>query len=90
MRVCHSDALTKDGVWPGIVYPRAAGHEVVGIIDALGGETDPWAEDSEDALKFAAANGVRPMIETFPLERAADAYEHMLSGKMRFRSVLKI
>jgi D-arabinose 1-dehydrogenase-like Zn-dependent alcohol dehydrogenase len=48
------------------------------------------AKDSEDALKFAAANSIRPMIETFPLERAADAYEHMLSGKVRFRSVLKI
>jgi D-arabinose 1-dehydrogenase-like Zn-dependent alcohol dehydrogenase len=48
------------------------------------------AKDSEDTLRFAAANGVRPMIETFPLERAADAYEHMMSGKVRFRSVLKI
>ena len=46
--------------------------------------------DSEDTLKFAAANGVRPMIETFPLERAADAYDRMISGKVRFRSVLKI
>ncbi len=46
--------------------------------------------DSTDTLKFAAATGVRPMIETFPLERAADAYEHMVSGKVRFRSVLKI
>ena len=47
------------------------------------------AIDSEETLKFAAANGVRPMIETFPLERAAEAYEHMISGKVRFRSVLK-
>jgi D-arabinose 1-dehydrogenase-like Zn-dependent alcohol dehydrogenase len=46
--------------------------------------------DSEDTLRFAAANGVRPMIETFPLERAADGYEHMISGKVRFRSVLKV
>jgi D-arabinose 1-dehydrogenase-like Zn-dependent alcohol dehydrogenase len=46
--------------------------------------------DSEDALKFAAANGVRPMIEVFPLERAADAYDRMISGKVRFRSALKI
>jgi len=46
--------------------------------------------DSEDALKFAAASGVRPMIETFPLERAADGYDRMMSGKVRFRSVLKI
>jgi D-arabinose 1-dehydrogenase-like Zn-dependent alcohol dehydrogenase len=48
------------------------------------------SKDSEDTLKFAAANGVRPVIETFPLERAADAYERMMSGKVRFRSVLKI
>ena len=48
------------------------------------------SKDSEDTLRFAAANGVRPMIETFPLERATDAYEHMMSGKVRFRSVLKI
>lgn len=46
--------------------------------------------DSEDTLKFAAASGVRPMIETFPLERAADGYDRMMSGKVRFRSVLKI
>jgi D-arabinose 1-dehydrogenase-like Zn-dependent alcohol dehydrogenase len=46
--------------------------------------------DSEDALKFAAANGVRPMIEVFPLERAADAYDRMISGEVRFRSVLKM
>lgn len=46
--------------------------------------------DSEDALRFAAASGVRPMIETFPLERAADGYDRMMSGKVRFRSILKI
>ena len=48
------------------------------------------AIDSEDTLRFAAANGVRPMIETFALDRAADAYERMITGKVRFRSVLKI
>ena len=48
------------------------------------------SKDSEDTLRFAAANGVRPMIETFPLERAADAYERMMSGKARFRAVLKM
>jgi len=46
--------------------------------------------DSEDTLRFAAANGVRPMIETFALEQAAAGYGHMMSGKVRFRSVLKI
>jgi D-arabinose 1-dehydrogenase-like Zn-dependent alcohol dehydrogenase len=46
--------------------------------------------DSEDTLRFAAAKGIRPMIETFPLERAEQGFEHMMSGKVRFRSVLKI
>ncbi|WP_410969198.1 alcohol dehydrogenase catalytic domain-containing protein, partial [Salmonella sp. SAL04284] len=40
--VCHSDALTKDGSLPGIVYPRAPGHEIAGVIDALGPDADPW------------------------------------------------
>lgn len=46
--------------------------------------------ESEDALRFAAAHGFRPMIETFPLERAANGYDRMMSGKVSFRSVLKI
>jgi D-arabinose 1-dehydrogenase-like Zn-dependent alcohol dehydrogenase len=46
------------------------------------------AADSEDTLGFAELSGVRPMIETYPLERAADAYARMLSGKAQFRVVL--
>jgi len=34
--ICHSDALTKDGVWPGIQFPRVPGHEVIGVINAVG------------------------------------------------------
>jgi D-arabinose 1-dehydrogenase-like Zn-dependent alcohol dehydrogenase len=44
--------------------------------------------DAEDTLRFAELTGVRPMIETYPLERAAEAFEHMLSGEARFRVVL--
>ena len=44
--------------------------------------------DSEDTLRFAEASGVRPMIETYPLERAGEAYARMMSGKARFRVVL--
>jgi D-arabinose 1-dehydrogenase-like Zn-dependent alcohol dehydrogenase len=36
--VCHSDVLTKEGLWPGIAYPRTPGHEVAGIVDAVGPE----------------------------------------------------
>jgi D-arabinose 1-dehydrogenase-like Zn-dependent alcohol dehydrogenase len=44
--------------------------------------------DSQDTMAFSALTGVRSMNEIFPLERAAEAYEHMLSGKARFRAVL--
>jgi len=44
--------------------------------------------DSEDTLRFAELSGVRPMIETYPLEKAAEAYARMLSGKAEFRVVL--
>jgi D-arabinose 1-dehydrogenase-like Zn-dependent alcohol dehydrogenase len=44
--------------------------------------------DSEDTLRFAELSGVRPMIETYPLEQAAEAYARMLSGKAQFRVVL--
>jgi D-arabinose 1-dehydrogenase-like Zn-dependent alcohol dehydrogenase len=43
---------------------------------------------SEDTLNFCVLSGVRPMIETYPLEKVAEAYEHMLSGKAEFRVVL--
>src|SRR6476646_483004 len=42
--VCHSDAFTKEGFWPGIQYPRVPGHEVAGIIDELGAEVTGWKE----------------------------------------------
>ena len=40
--ICHSDALVKDGKWPGIQYPRIPGHEVIGMIDALGAGVSEW------------------------------------------------
>jgi D-arabinose 1-dehydrogenase-like Zn-dependent alcohol dehydrogenase len=46
--------------------------------------------DSEDTLKFSEITGVLPLIEKYPLERAADAYERMMSGKARFRVVLEM
>jgi len=42
--VCHSDMLTKEGAWPGIVYPRVPGHVVAGIIDAAGSGVTQWTK----------------------------------------------
>lgn len=48
------------------------------------------AADSHDTLLFSERMGVRPMVEEFPLSRAADAYERMMSGRARFRVVLNM
>jgi D-arabinose 1-dehydrogenase-like Zn-dependent alcohol dehydrogenase len=46
------------------------------------------ATDSEDTMQFSALTGVRPMIEKYPLEKVAEAYDQMFSGRARFRVVL--
>ena len=40
--VCHSDVLTKEGLWPGIQYPRIPGHEVAGVVDEVGAGLSAW------------------------------------------------
>lgn len=62
--------------------------QLIGGMRSIQGWAAGVASDSEDTLSFSALTGVRPMIEKFPLEQAAQAYERMLSGKARFRVVL--
>ncbi len=43
--ICHSDAMTKEGLWPGLEFPRIPGHEVIGVIDAVGKDVPSrWTE----------------------------------------------
>ena len=42
--ICHSDVITKDGVLPGIQYPRVPGHEVAGVVDELGEGVSEWTK----------------------------------------------
>ena len=42
--VCHSDSFTKEGTWPGIQYPRVPGHEIAGIVDAVGNGVAGWSQ----------------------------------------------
>ncbi len=67
--------------------------EVTPVQLIVGGKTIQgwWSgipTDSEDTLRFCELSGVRPMVETYPLEKAAEAYARMLSGKAEFRVVL--
>jgi D-arabinose 1-dehydrogenase-like Zn-dependent alcohol dehydrogenase len=54
----------------------------------ISGHASGSSIDSQDTLRFSALAGVRPRIETLPLERAAEAYERMIRGEARFRMVL--
>lgn len=40
--ICHSDTLVKDGIWPGLQYPRVPGHEIAGRVDAVGDNITSW------------------------------------------------
>ena len=62
--------------------------QLIGARRSIQGWPSGTAKDSEDTLNFCALTGIRPMVETFPLEQAAAAYDRMMSGKARFRVVL--
>ncbi len=62
--------------------------QLIGQRKALQGWPSGTAKDSEDTLRFSSLSGVRPLIERYPLEKAAAAYEQMIRGKARFRVVL--
>ncbi|QEC48003.1 zinc-binding dehydrogenase [Baekduia soli] len=61
---------------------------LIGGSNAIVGHASGTSKDSEDTLAFSVLSGVRPMIQTRPLEEAAEAYETMMSGAARFRMVL--
>jgi D-arabinose 1-dehydrogenase-like Zn-dependent alcohol dehydrogenase len=61
---------------------------LIGGSTRIAGHASGTSRDSEDTLNFSVLTGIRPMIETRPLEQATEAYEKMLSGDARFRMVL--
>lgn len=97
-----TDAKTMSAVAPGLaingklVVVGASGDPIevpplllIGGRRSIAGWPSGTASDSEDTLRFSALTNVRPMIEAFPLEKAAEGYQRMLSGKARFRVVLR-
>jgi D-arabinose 1-dehydrogenase-like Zn-dependent alcohol dehydrogenase len=89
-------ALVDGLVANGTLLVIGAGAESLTVtpLQLIGGRSmiKGWAsgtgKDSEDTLRFSSLTGVRPLIEKFPLEKAAAAYEQMISGRARFRVVL--
>jgi D-arabinose 1-dehydrogenase-like Zn-dependent alcohol dehydrogenase len=62
--------------------------QLIGKRRSVAGWPSGVAADSEDTMRFSTLTGIRPMIETYKLAQAAEAYERMMSGKARFRVVI--
>jgi D-arabinose 1-dehydrogenase-like Zn-dependent alcohol dehydrogenase len=54
--ICHSDTLTKEGTFPGLQYPRVPGHEVVGVVDAVGANVVRWKEGQRVGVGWHGGN----------------------------------
>src|SRR5438034_6595576 len=57
--ICHSDSIVKEGIFPGIQYPRVPGHEVIGIIDALGANVGDWKVGQRVGVGWHASHCLR-------------------------------
>ncbi|HET7578618.1 MAG TPA: alcohol dehydrogenase [Bacillales bacterium] len=88
-----------DGLTPnGKLFTIAAGMEPVEVTPmqliagnkAVNGWASGTAMDSEDTLNFSSLTGITPKVEAFPLDKAEEAYQHMMSNKARFRAILKM
>jgi D-arabinose 1-dehydrogenase-like Zn-dependent alcohol dehydrogenase len=53
--ICHADSYVKEGLWPGIEYPRVPGHEVAGVIDAVGSGVAAWKPGQRVGVGWYAA-----------------------------------
>ena len=78
--LCHSDSLTKEGIWPGIQYPRIPGHEIAGVIDAIGSAVPEW--------KPGKRVGTAGMADTADIASVAAAATSSLAYAERFRESL--
>ncbi len=54
--ICHSDSVTKDGLFPGIQYPRVPGHEIVGVVDKLGEGAQGWKVGQRVGIEWHGGN----------------------------------
>ena len=81
----HVKLLVVGASMDPIAVPAAA---LISGSKAIVGHASGTSRDSEDTLAFSVLSGVRPMIETVPLESAAEAYRKMVNGEARFRMVI--
>jgi D-arabinose 1-dehydrogenase-like Zn-dependent alcohol dehydrogenase len=88
------DGLSSDGrllvIGADAAPIKVSPFQLIGGRKGVAGWPSGTAIDSEDTLRFSAMTGVRPIIERYPLDRAQEAFDRMMSGDARFRVVLEI
>ena len=98
--VTNSDAMSKaiEGLGTGGTFIvvgasfepiKFSGLQLLGARQTIKGWPSGTAIDSEETMAFSVLQNIRSMSEEYPLDRVAEAYDHMMSGKARFRVVLK-
>ena len=68
--VCHSDVLVKEGLWPGIQFPRVPGHEIAGRIDAVGAGVTTWKQGQR--VGVGCARRAQRLAEVLGIGQRAD------------------
>jgi alcohol dehydrogenase len=81
----HGELLTLAGVLDPV---QVSPVQLINISGTVHGHSVGSPNDLEDTLNFAALQGIRPMVEVLPLEKAADGYQRMMANQARFRVVL--
>ena len=84
--VCHSDSFTKQGLFPGIVYPRVPGHEIAGIIDKVGDDVTQW-EPGRKSISVIPVKIAR-LYAIFSLTKSVSTYEKLVQWPLAVRDHL--
>jgi NADPH:quinone reductase-like Zn-dependent oxidoreductase len=71
--VCHSDALTVEGAWPGIQYPRVPGHEVAGVIDEVGAGVSEWRKGQRAGVGWHGGHDNLPGVPAWRLSQLPES-----------------
>ena len=89
-KLYHSDGLRRFGSSSLIMVEgeKVGTLELITISGTVHGHPAGASQDLEDTLNFAALQGIKPMVEVLPLEKAADGYQRMIDNQARFRVVL--
>lgn len=98
--ICHSDALVKEGLWPGLQYPRVPGHEAAGRIEAVGDGVAAWKEEQRVGVGWYGRHcfvcepcrrGDFSMCVRFKTATGGTPSEHVLYSKRReVRGILAV